>query len=74
MGTVLEDALEARTNQLGKNPGELTPGQIAEVEANPQAYLPKVEPAPVEVPAEVVPEEPPPKAKKRQARPAKAKG
>jgi len=74
MGTVLEDALKNRAYHLGKNIGDLTLGQIAEVEANPQTYLPEVEPAPVEAEAEVIPEEEPPKAKKRRVRPAKAKG
>jgi len=41
MGTVLEDALKNRAYHLAKNVEDLTPGQIAEVEANPMAYLPE---------------------------------
>jgi len=41
MGTVLEDALKNRAYHLAKNVEDLTPGQIAEVEANPQKYLPE---------------------------------
>lgn len=41
MDTVLEDALKDRAYHLGKNLEDLTPGQIAEVEANPTNYLPE---------------------------------
>jgi len=41
MGTVLEDALKNRAYHLAKNVEDLTPGQIAEVEADPLTYLPE---------------------------------
>ena len=41
MGTILEDALKHWAYHLAKNVEDLTPGQIAQVEANPQKYLPE---------------------------------
>jgi len=46
MDAVLKNALQSRASQLGKNVGDLTPGQIAEVEADPLAYLTIPEPEP----------------------------
>lgn len=52
MGTVLEDALKNRAYHLAKNVEDLTPGQIAEVEADPQTYLPEGYVPEVEAPEE----------------------
>ena len=41
MGTVLEDALKNMAYHLAKNIEDLTPGQIAQVEADPLTYLPE---------------------------------
>lgn len=55
MGTTLEDALKHWAYHLAKNVEDLTPGQIAQVEANPQKYLPEVS-IPEETPEEAIAE------------------
>ena len=83
LDTELADALKNRAYHLGKNLKDLTPGQIAEVEANPRAYLPEGYFTKVETPeeeAEAPEEEPtaeteaePPAKPKRERRPKERK-
>jgi len=56
MGTILEDALKHWAYHLAKNVEDLTPGQIAQVEANPQKYLPEGYIAEEETPEEEIAE------------------
>lgn len=71
---ILEAALKNRTNQLGKNPGELTVNQVAEVTKNPKDYLPDGYSTSVEEEVSVPQEAPKPAIKPAEGRRGSARG